>query len=137
MTEKQITESFSKQSFLSTIGARLESVEAGQVAVSCSSRDDLKQHTGVLHAGVLCTIADVACGYAAMTLVPDHCSSIVSVEFKVNLLRPVGGKKVIATGRVIKPGKTLMIAEAEVVDDDTGKLVAKMLGTMMVMKGEA
>ena len=63
--------------------------------------------------------------------------SIVSVEFKVNLLRPVGGKKVVATGRVIKPGKTLMIAEAEVVDDDTGKLVAKMLGTMMVAKGEA
>ena len=136
MTEKQITESFSKQSFLSTIGARLESVEAGQVAVSCSSRDDLKQHTGVLHAGVLCTIADVACGYAAMTLVPDHCS-VVSVEFKVNLLRPVGGKKVIATGHVIKPSKALMIAEAEVVDDDTGKLVAKMLGTMMVTKGEA
>lgn len=136
MTEKQITESFSKQSFLSTIGARLESVEAGQVAVSCSSRDDLKQHTGVLHAGVLCTIADVACGYAAMTRLPDYCS-IVSVEFKVNLLRPVGGKKVVATGRVIKPGKTLMIAEADVVDDDTGKLVAKMLGTMMVTKGEA
>ena len=136
MTEKQITKSFSRQSFLAAIGARLESVEAGQVAVSCSSRDDLKQHTGVLHAGVLCTIADVACGYAAMTLVPDHCS-VVSVEFKVNLLRPVGGKKVIATGHVIKPSKALMIAEAEVVDDDTGKLVAKMLDTMMVTKGEA
>ncbi len=136
MTKKQITESFSRQSFLAAIGARLESVEAGQVAVSCSSRDDLKQHTGVLHAGVLCTIADVACGYAAMTLVPDHCS-VVSVEFKVNLLRPVGGKKVIATGHVIKPSKALMIAEAEVVDDDTGKLVAKMLDTMMVTKGEA
>lgn len=136
MTEKQIAESFSKQNFLSTIGARLEYVDDGMTIISCPSRDDLKQHTGVLHAGVLCTIADVACGYAAMTRLPDYCS-VVSVEFKVNLLRPVHGKKVVATGRVIKPGKTLMIAEAEVVDDDTGKLVAKMLGTMMVTKGEA
>ncbi len=136
MTEKQITESFSTQSFLSAIGARLEYANDGMSIISCPARDDLKQHTGVLHAGVLCTIADVACGYAAMTLLPDHCS-VVSVEFKVNLLRPVRGKKVVATGRVLKAGKTLTIAEAEVVDDDTGKLVAKMLGTMMVMKDEA
>lgn len=136
MTEKQIAESFSIQSFRSTIGARLEYVDDGMTIISCPSRDDLKQHTGVLHAGVLCTIADVACGYAAMTMAPDHCS-IVSVEFSVNLLRPMGGKKVVATGRVIKPGKMLMVTEADVVDDDTGKLVASMLGTMMVTKGEA
>lgn len=135
MNEQRIRDSFSKQSFLKTIGAELESVEKGRVCVSCELRDDLKQHTGVMHAGVICTIADVACGYAAMSVAGED-STALSTEFKVNLLRPMQGKKAIATATVIKPGKTITITEAEVIDADSGKLVAKMIGTMINVKGE-
>ena len=133
MNWHQLQASFAKQSFLAAIGAKLEYAGEGTAIVSCPSREDLKQQTGVLHAGVLSTVADVACGYAAMSLVPEA-YSVVSVEFKVNLLRPASGSKITATGRVIKPGKTLIVVEADVVDDDTGKAAAKMTGTMMVIK---
>lgn len=135
MYMERISESFSKQSFLSTIGAKLESVELGKVSVSCAARDDLKQHTGVLHAGVICAVADVACAYAAMTTVPDNCG-VVSAEFKVNLLRPMAGAQIIAAGRVVKPGKSLVVTDADVVDSGTNKLIAKMMGTMVVIENE-
>ena len=129
----RIAESFGKQRFLSTIGARLETVEPGRVTISCGARADLTQQDGFMHAGVIATVADVACGYAAMSLMGED-YRMMSVEFKLNMLRPMAGARVLATGRVVKPGKTLFVTEAEVRDADSGKLIAQMLGTMIAVK---
>ncbi len=130
---ERIASSFDKQSFLSTIGAKLCSVESGKVVITCESRSDLAQQNGFMHAGVISTIADVACGYAAMSTAPDG-YNVMSVEFKQNLLRPMTGAKLAVTGSVVKSGRTLIITEAEAVDADSGKLIAKMLGTMIAVK---
>lgn len=84
----------------------------------------LTQQTGVLHAGVTTTIADSAAGYAALTMMPEG-AEVLSVEFKVNLMRPAAGSKFMANAWVVKPGKQLSIVEAEVIDLDTGKAVLK------------
>ena len=76
------------------------------------------------------SIADVTCGYTALTVIPEG-QEVLTVEFKINLLRPVTGRKIIAAGSVIKAGKSLVITEAEVTDADSGKIVAKMLATMI------
>lgn len=83
----RIKNSFDKQNFLTLIGAKLESVEKGRVVISCERRDDLTQQQGLLHGGVVTSIADVTCGYTALTVIPeDH--EVLTVEFKINLLRP-------------------------------------------------
>lgn len=78
----------------------------------------------------MATIADVTCGYTALTMMPEG-YEVLTAEFKVNLLRPVLAEEIIATGQVVKAGRTLIITEAEVRDADDGKLIAKMLGTMV------
>jgi uncharacterized protein (TIGR00369 family) len=126
----RIDDSFRRQKFLALIGARLESVEPGKVVISCRRRDDLTQQQGLLHGGVVASIADVTCGYTALTVIPeDH--EVLTVEFKINLLRPVLAEKIIATGSVVKAGRALVITEAEVREADSGKTVAKILATMI------
>lgn len=95
----------------------------------------LTQQTGVLHAGVTTTIADSAAGYAALTMMPED-AEVLSVEFKVNLMRPAAGSKFMANAWVVKPGKQLSIVEAEVIDLDTGKAVLKFQGTMISIQSE-
>lgn len=129
----RISNSFARQTFLAYIGARLEQVEPGRVEISCQSGENLLQQHGLLHAGVTTTLADVACGYAALTCMPED-SEVLSVELKINFMRPATAKKVIATGQVLKAGKTLVIAEAAVTGED-GTLIAKMLSTMITAKG--
>lgn len=126
----QIRSSFVRQNFLALLGAELESVEPGQVVISCRRREDLTQQQGFLHGGLVTSIADVTCGYTALTVIPEG-QEVLTVEFKINLLRPVTGRKIIAAGSVIKAGKSLAITEAEVTDADSGKIVAKMLATMI------
>ncbi|MCI8329484.1 MAG: PaaI family thioesterase [Oscillibacter sp.] len=126
----QIRSSFVRQNFLALLGAELESVEPGQVVISCRRREDLTQQQGFLHGGLVTSIADVTCGYTALTVIPEG-QEVLTVEFKINLLRPVTGRKIIAAGSVIKAGKSLVITEAEVTDADSGKIVAKMLATMI------
>lgn len=126
----QIRSSFVRQNFLALLGAELESVEPGRVVISCRRREDLTQQQGFLHGGVITSIADVTCGYTALTVIPEG-QEVLTVEFKINLLRPVTGRKIIAAGSVIKAGKSLVITEAEVMDADSGKIVAKMLATMI------
>jgi len=127
---QRVKDSFDKQGFLKLIGARLESVEKGSVVLSCAKRDDLLQQQGLVHAGVVTTIGDVACGYTALTMMPDG-YEVLSVEFKVNMLRPPLAEKMVATGHVIKAGRKLIITESEVVDAATGKMIAKMTATMI------
>jgi len=133
---EEIKQSFSKQTIMSLIGAELSRVEPGIVEITLPYRADLAQHHGFLHAGVVTTIADSACGYAAYSLMPPN-SEILSVEFKVNLLRPAKGEVFLAAAEVIKSGKTLTVARADVFGlDQSGRreLVAIMLGTMMCLQ---
>lgn len=126
---ERVRRSFYQQSFLALIGATLESVQPGNVVVACQARDDLLQQQGLLHAGVVTTLADVACGYAALTCMPEE-SDVLSVELKINLLRPALAPKIVAAGQVLKAGKTLVVTEAAVTDEH-GTLLAKVISTMM------
>lgn len=125
---EEIRQSFAKQTIMDLIGASLTLVEPGVVEITLPYRADLTQQHGYVHAGVVTTIADSACGYAAYTLMPVE-SDVLAVEFKVNLLRPAKGELFVARAEVMKPGRTLTVVRADVTAD--GSLVAAMQGTMM------
>ncbi|HSP32846.1 MAG TPA: PaaI family thioesterase [Thermoanaerobaculia bacterium] len=124
--ERAVRESFARQCFLATIGAKLIRVVRGEVDVELANSERVRQQAGSVHAGAITTIADVACGYAALTTMPEG-ADVVSVEFKVNLLAPARGERVVAKARVVRAGRTLTVCTADVFADDT--LVATMLGT--------
>jgi uncharacterized protein (TIGR00369 family) len=131
-----VANNFARQPVMSLIGARLARVEPGVVEIELPFRADLTQQDGFLHAGVITTVADSAAGYAAYTLMPAG-SRVLSVEFKVNLLRPARGELFVARADVIKAGRTLTVVRADVFATDTGaekELVATMQGTMMCLK---
>src|SRR5437764_5629282 len=130
---RDVADSFTRQPIMTLIGARLSLVEAGVVEITLPYRADLAQQNGYLHAGIVTTIADSACGYAAYTLMPAG-SNVLSVEFKLNLLRPAQGQTFIARAEVIKAGKTLTVVRADVfaMNGNEGRqLVATMQGTMI------
>ena len=115
------------------IGGELTRVEPGVVEIALPYRADLTQQDGYVHAGIVTTIADSACGYAAYSLMPPE-SEVLAVEFKLNLLRPAKGDMFLARAEVIKPGRTLTVVRANVFSisgDDERQLVATMQGTMM------
>lgn len=130
--EQEVRQSFAQQSIMNLIGASLTLVEAGVVEITLPYRKDLTQQNGYLHAGIVTTIADSACGYAAFTLMPKG-SGVLSVEFKVNLLRPAKGEEFLSRAEVIKAGKTLTVVRADVfaLAENNRTLVATMQGTMM------
>jgi uncharacterized protein (TIGR00369 family) len=132
---EDVARSFAQQPIMNLIGARLALVEPGLVEIALPFRADLTQQHGYLHAGVVTTIADSACGYAAFTLMPAG-SNVLSVEFKVNLLRPAQGKDFVARAEVIKAGRTLSVARADVfaMRNDETELVATMQGTMICVR---
>lgn len=125
--------SLHRQSFMALLGAEAVTVEPGHVVIEVPFRDDLCQQNGYLHAGVLTSIADSACGYAALTLMPPG-SDVLSVEFKVNLLAPGRGALFRAEARVVRAGRTLTVCQAEVVSRTPGEedvAVAVMQATMI------
>lgn len=124
--ERAVRESFARQSFLTTIGAKLLRVARGEVDVELPNSERVRQQAGSVHAGAITTIADVACGYAALTTMPEG-ADVVSVEFKVNLLAPARSERLLAKARVVRTGRTLTVCTADVFAD--GTLVATMLGT--------
>lgn len=128
---EEVRKSFTEQSIMQVIGAELTRVEPGVVEISLPYRRDLTQQDGYLHAGIITTIADSAAGYAAYSLMPAG-SGVLSVEFKVNLLRPAQGEQFVARAEVIKPGKTLTVVRADVwgIHGTERTLVATLLGTM-------
>ena len=134
-TEKRVKDSFSRQTAMKTIGASITRVEQGAVTIELPFRSDLTQQNGFLHAGVVTMIIDTACGYAALTRMPDS-TTVLSAEYKVNFLSPAEGEKLIARGRVIKPGRTLTVCYGEVYAQKDGaeKLVATMMATMISRK---
>jgi uncharacterized protein (TIGR00369 family) len=131
-----VAQSFAQQPIMNLIGARLASVEPGIVEITLPYLAGLTQQNGYLHAGIVTTIADSACGYAAYTLMPEG-SGVLSVEFKVNLLRPARGESFVARAEVIKAGRTLSVVRADVFAVDANServLVATMQGTMMCVR---
>jgi uncharacterized protein (TIGR00369 family) len=130
---ERVRASFERQRFMQTLGARLETVAAGEVEIRVTMDGRLTQQHGYLHAGVLAAVADSACGYAALTLMPENCE-VVSVEFKINLLAPAVGRELIARARVVRAGRTVTVCSADVSmdrDDGTSRQVALMQATMM------
>ena len=128
----RIRESFGRQKAMGLIGASLAVVEPGRVEIALPFRDDLTQQKGYVHGGILGMIADSACGYAAFSLMPADCS-LVTVEYKINILAPAVGS-LVARGEVVKPGRTLTVARAEVYGSD-GKHIASMQQTLMMLAG--
>ena len=132
---EEIRQSFAKQTIMGLIGAQLSRVDPGVIEITLPYRADLAQQHGYLHAGIVTTIADSACGYAAYSLMPPN-SEVLSVEFKVNLLRPAKGEEFVAVAEVIKAGKTLTVVRADVFgvgNEGDRQLVATMLGTMICL----
>jgi uncharacterized protein (TIGR00369 family) len=125
--EARVRSSFAMQHFMTTLGARLERVELGEVEIALSFRDDLTQQNGFLHAGVGVSVIDSACGYAALTVMEPG-RNVLSVEFKVNMLAPAKGASFSATGRVVRSGRNLVVVSGELRAD--GTLVMLMQGTM-------
>ena len=112
--EARVRASFERQRVMALIGARLGRVEPGRVEIELPWREDLTQQHGYLHAGIVGTIADSAGGYAGYTLMPAG-SSVLSVEFKIHLLAPADGERVVASGRVVRAGRTLTVCELEAI----------------------
>ncbi len=133
---EDVADSFARQPIMNLLGARLSLVEPGVVEITLPYRADLAQQHSYLHAGVITTIADSACGYAAYSLMPAG-AEVLSVEFKVNLLRPAQGETFVARAEVIKAGRTLTVVRADVfgvAENADRKLVATMQGTMICLR---
>jgi uncharacterized protein (TIGR00369 family) len=125
-------QSFGRQKAMALIGASLSVVEPGAVEIALPYRDDLTQQKGFVHGGIVGMIADTACGYAAFSLMPADCS-LVTVEYKINILAPAT-TSLLARGEVVKAGRTLTIARAEVYGENR-KHVATMQQTLMMLAG--
>ncbi|WP_213433892.1 MULTISPECIES: PaaI family thioesterase [Lysobacteraceae] len=108
---------------MTTLGARLASVAEGEVHISLPSRPEICQQNGYVHAGALTTILDSACGFAALSVAPDDCD-VLTVEFKVNLLRPALADHFVAIGKVRKAGRMLTVCTAEILATQDGKDVS-------------
>ena len=135
--ESAVRDSFDRLALMRTLGATLEHVSAGEVEIVVPFRNDLTQHHGFMAAAVLTAIVDVACGYAAMTLMPAE-SSVLTIEYKANFLAPARGERMVARGRVIRPGRTVTVCAGDVVavEGRTEKPVATLLATMMRVAGD-
>jgi uncharacterized protein (TIGR00369 family) len=132
----RVRASFGRQAAMRLIGAELAVVEPGRVVVALPHRPDLTQQHGLIHGGITAMIADTAAGYAAFTLFPKD-SSILTVEFKINLVAPADGERLTATAWVRKPGRTLTVCEFEVAAHKGGRATVCGLGlqTLICLPG--
>ncbi|MDO9596994.1 MAG: PaaI family thioesterase [Azoarcus sp.] len=133
----RVRASFDMQQAMQLIGAELVELEPGYAEIHLAHDPKITQQHGYIHGGVVGMIADSAAGYAANTLTP-HDTSVLTVEYKLNLLAPADGQRLVARGEVIKPGRTLLITRAEVfaVRDEKWALCAVMQQTIMAMHGK-
>ena len=131
-TVARVRASFARQGAMGTLGADLADVAAGRVAIALTIEPRLSQQDGFLHAGIVVAALDSACGYAALTLVPDD-AEVLTVELKVNLLAPAGGDSLVAEGEVVRAGRTLTVCRGEAYAERESERVhvATMLATMV------
>ncbi|WP_394893780.1 PaaI family thioesterase [Mesorhizobium sp. AaZ16] len=135
--EERVRISFSRQSVMRTIGAELTLVTPGTVEIEMAHSPGLTQQHGFLHAGIISTALDSACGYAAFSMMPEN-AAVLTIEFKVNLLAPGKGERFLFRGSVTKPGRTIVVADGQAyafAADGEAKLIATMTGTMMTVVG--
>src|SRR3954469_6526799 len=133
---ERVRRSFDKQRVMATLGATLDRVEQGTVDISMPFREEFTQQHGFLHAGIVATIADSACGYAAFSVMAED-AAVLSIEFKTNMLAPADGERIIARAKGTKSGRTIIVCDATVhaLKNAHEKLVATMTGTMMAVRG--
>ena len=134
--EVRIRSSFAKQGLMTTLGATLGDLAPGRVEIALRPHPGISQQHGFIHAGAISAIADTAAGYAALSLMPAG-RGVLTTEFKINLVAPAVGDRMIARGRVVKAGRTLTLAQTEVFAESGGqeKLVALLTATMMTIEG--
>ncbi|MBV8248840.1 MAG: PaaI family thioesterase [Comamonas sp.] len=131
----RVRDSFARQGAMQTLGARLTRVEPGLVDICLDWAPGLTQQHGFLHAGMVSTALDSACGYAGLTQMPAD-AAVLTIEFKINLLAPAKGQSFRMEGRVIKPGRTITVTEgrAYAIDEGREKLIATMGCTLMCVQ---
>lgn len=135
--EERVRASFARQAALRTLRAELTLVTPGIIEIEMPFSPELTQQHGFLHAGVISTALDSACGYAAFSLMPPD-ASVLTIEFKVNLLAPGRGERFLFRGSVTKPGRTIIVADGQAYafgPDGEARLIATMTGTMMTVTG--
>jgi uncharacterized protein (TIGR00369 family) len=136
--ERRVRDSFSRQGLMQHLGAELVALRAGECEIGVPFRKELTQQHGFFHAGVTAAIADSACGYSAFSLMPADCS-VLTVEYKINLVAPADGESLIARARVVRSGKTLKVCTTDVfaVKGGSETLCATSLSTIMAMYGKS
>ena len=134
--EARIRESFAKQGFMTTLGATLERVAPGDIEIALRPHPGIMQQHGFVHGGAVGALADSAAGYAALSVMPAG-TDVLTAEYKINLLAPATGERIVARGRVVKAGRTLTLAQADVfaVNGGQEKLIAHLIATMMTITG--
>jgi uncharacterized protein (TIGR00369 family) len=134
--QARVRASFARQGLMRTLGAALGEVAPGLVEIAIRPDPAISQQHGFIHAGAVSAIADTAAGYAALTLMPTG-RGVLTAEFKINLLAPAIGERILAQGKVIKAGRTLTVAQAEVFAEsgDERKLIALLTATLMAVEG--
>jgi len=130
-----IATSFAKQGLMQTFGASIARIDRGEVELAMPWSEGVTQQHGFFHGGAVGALADAACGYAALSLVADGEAGLTA-EYKINLLSPAQGERLVAVGRVVKPGRTLIVAQGDVYAEQDGrrKQVATMLMTLCVVR---
>lgn len=130
--QEKIRNSFARQSLMQTFGATLDQLVAGEVSITAPILDLALQQQGLAHAGLTFALGDSAAGYSALSVMPPK-REVVTAEMKINLLAPGQGNRLIARGRVIKPGRRLIVAAADVYAEGNGRetLIAVLTGTMV------
>ena len=134
---QRVQQSFARQGVMVLLGASLSRIAPGECEIRLPYRADITQQHGYFHGGIIGTIADSAGGYAAYTLMP-HDSSVLTVEYKMNLLAPGDGDLLVARGAVLKPGRSLVVTRVDAVVVKAGKetLCATLLQTLITMHGK-
>lgn len=133
---QRVHKSFALQGAMATLGAQITHLAAGEVDICFDWAPGLTQQHGFIHAGMLSAAMDSACGYAGFSLMGED-AGVLTIEFKINLLAPAKGQRFRCEGRVLKPGRTIVVAEgrAFAIDDGAEKLVATMGCTLMAVQG--
>jgi uncharacterized protein (TIGR00369 family) len=133
---ERVRSSFARQQVMATLGIEIAHLQAGKVHLSMPPNPAFTQQHGFMHAGIITTALDSACGYAAFSLMPAH-AAVLTVEFKTNLLAPAKGERFVFRAHVVKPGRTLTVCDARAltIEGNKEKLVATMTGTLMAVTG--
>ncbi|MGB3500828.1 MAG: PaaI family thioesterase [Mesorhizobium sp.] len=135
--EERVRGSFARQKAMETIGAQLTVVTPGTIEIEMPYKIELTQQHGFLHAGIISTALDSACGYAAYSLMPPE-AAVLTIEFKINMLAPGKGARFLFRGNVTKPGRTIIVADGQAYafsDDGEARLIATMTATIMTVTG--